>query len=741
MYTEEQSKYIDFLDKIDTKLIACAGSGKTRCIIARMNNLIEKNIYTSNEILMLTFSRFTRDDFMNKINTYDAKLIDKTCVKTIDSYAKSLIDINNEIDVSLLSFRFMKYLESTTIEDLMKNDRLKSIKSIFVDESQDLNNIQYNILCLCKQKLGIVINLIGDPNQNIYQFRKSSDKYLTDFPAKTFYLTKNFRSYGNIVHFSKYLRPVQNTDVYCNKTTIDCKPIMMFHNKESEFEKCIVDLLRKSIYTRKIEASDFAILSPTRGKMRGWDRSHGLCFITNILSKAKIPFKQFYEEATDEINNNIQYKPEKGHVNVLTYMGSKGLEWKYVIIIDANMCLINKRHFNNEKHLHDRYLLYVACSRAIVNMFIFSKYYPTQHVTRFDTNPWFSEIPKQYYLRDSRFDAYFKFPELKYVTNTIKERRITKLIDNMTEEMLDKLSSLINYEKMTKTVIKIFKKDYSHIENNCGIFFGKFAERLFYCYHNIKEGLPHRKYADIENIISNQHILINVPADVYEWFYNVRLVMTWEKYEKEKEMLIKEKNNIVEYVDKKFDRNFPFADHTMLNDGYYSWFILKKRKWIKKYYDKYINCTNVMKIRKFLFNISILLYTLETQHYFHVRNKGLRFQSIRKCYKQMFNEMTTYIDNNGFNIINSMIPVSKWGFVGEIDFIDHNNEIWEIKTVRELTLKHVLQILMYNLMMDKNTKNLNFINLLKGEIVIMNYELTENNIIEIKNIFEASSLD
>ena len=37
--------------------------------------------------------------------------------------------------------------------------------------------------------------------------------------------------------------------------------------------------------------------------------------------------------------------------------------------------LINKRFFDEDKHDSDRYLLYVACSRAIENMFIFCQNY------------------------------------------------------------------------------------------------------------------------------------------------------------------------------------------------------------------------------------------------------------------------------------------------------------------------------------------------------------------------------
>jgi superfamily I DNA/RNA helicase len=88
-YTSEQKKYIKYKEKCNTKLLACAGSGKTRCIIARMDQLIKKHIYSCENIMMLTFTRFTKDDFISKIESYGAKHININCIKTIDSFAKS----------------------------------------------------------------------------------------------------------------------------------------------------------------------------------------------------------------------------------------------------------------------------------------------------------------------------------------------------------------------------------------------------------------------------------------------------------------------------------------------------------------------------------------------------------------------------------------------------------------------------------------------------------------------------
>jgi superfamily I DNA/RNA helicase len=374
MLTDEQSAYVYFKDNVCTKLLATAGSGKTHTIIKKLEYLISEKIFKENEILMLTFSRFTRDDFINRIKKYNIQTISLDCIKTIDSFAKTIIDPNNEIDVSILSYTFMIYLEESSSKKIRSNKNLKNIKAIFVDEAQDLNYTQYRILMLLNEKNKTTIHLIGDPNQNIFQFRGSSDKYLIEFNAKKFYLTNNFRSHKEIVNFSKYLRPEQDTNINCKLGKTNNLPVAVFYSDEDDLELNIINLLKKAI-SAGIDLSEFAILSPTRGKMRSNGGSDGLCLISNVLYKNNIKFKQFYEETTDEISNNIQYTPEKGHINILTYMGSKGLEWKYTIILDAEICLINKRNFTEEKHKHDQYLLYVACSRAITNLFIFSKCY------------------------------------------------------------------------------------------------------------------------------------------------------------------------------------------------------------------------------------------------------------------------------------------------------------------------------------------------------------------------------
>ena len=747
--TNEQYEYIIHNIQEDTRLIACAGSGKTRCIALKMNELIKNKIYKTENIMMLTFSKNTKDDFLHKIEKYKTTYLTEESIKTIDSYSKSLIENGNEIDVSLLSLKFMQYLENNNEETLRKNKKLNQIKILFIDEAQDLNDIQFRICIQLKNKLGVLLNLIGDPNQNIYQFRGSSDKYFMSLNTyKTFYLTKNFRSEQGILDFSNYLRPIGDTKIQCMQGPSKHLPVFFFHRNELEFEKELIGIFKGT--NGKVDYSDFAILSPTRGKMRGHGKSNGLCFVTNILYKAGIKFKQFYEEATDDTGTKIDYKPEKGYVNILTYMGSKGLEWKYVILIDANNCLINKRYFDEEKHNNDRYLLYVGCSRAIKNMFIFSSCHNDIHgIVKFNLNKWFSKIPKNYYKIMDTYLEYFNFSLIKYTEHKKDtEQRITKIIDKMSEYQLDDLANLIKYgiNKNMKTIKKIFPEEYIQNDNTeNSIFLGKFTESLFNCYSNIRHNRSHKKYIDIENIIHSKNMLSNVPPYVIDWFLINRNRLTWDLYDKEKDKL---DNKITSYIESNFNRECNFSEHTMLTDGSYKWHILDVKDWIKTVYEKYTSCKLLSKMRSRLFDVMVIVHSLETQHYFHIRDKGRKFISLIDKHNNMFKHIKSFAINTEIDFSENWKTVTGYEMMGEIDIIDSENRLWEIKCVTDISLRHILQLLMYNIIynninetLKKGTKKirLNYLNFLKGEIVYIDIKLTKTIVNKIVNQFTKTA--
>ena len=721
MYTNEQKLYIEFTEKINTKLIACAGSGKTKSIIDKIIFLVSKDIFKAEEVLVLTFSKFTQQDFIRRLNDIDEDyIIERDNVKTIDSFAKKIIDKTNLIDVNLLSFKFQKYLLNTPKEELEKNKELNKIKILFIDEAQDLNLIQFNIIDQLNKKLGIIINLIGDPNQNIYQFRKSTDKYLREYEAKTFYLTNNFRSKKSIVEFSKYLRPIP-TPINAINGDNGLKPILFFSENDAQVEQQIM-LIINGAKEENVDLKDIAIIAPTRGRMKSWGLSNGLCFVTNILFKNRVPFKQFYEESTDESSTKLEYKPSSGHINVLTYMGSKGLEWKYVLIIDADICLINKNIFDEEKHINDQYLLYVACSRAIDNMYIFSRYRTTQVGPKYLINPWFKEIPQELYLSDFQEIIY---PEVKTIENQqIMTNNVTKIIDRFNEETLDYISTLLNYETIKKEIKIMYRYKIPDEHFSSSIFLGKYVEALFHTIYSIHNILPKKCYKQIENIINSKHVLTNVNKKVTEWF-DKHNTITWAEFNIKKNTFNPE---IVAYIEEKFNKKIELYENTIISDPFYAKYIMKKKDWIHKIYNSYLEETDFEKIKLLVFYLIVILHSLETQHYFHVKNKGKQFYGIFDIYFDLFNKMNLYVQNLKETYIANNQFISNYGLIGEIDLINLDDEYIEIKCVQQINLKHVLQLLMYNLMRNDYNQNTNtsyklyFMNFLRGEKITITIE-------------------
>src|SRR3990167_3334709 len=99
----------------------------------------------------------------------------------------------------------------------------------------------------------------------------------------------NFRSYQPIINFSKYLRPDQTCEANCNLGTSKFLPRIILHRDDHELEANLIQILDDALKLN-IDLSEFAILAPTRGRMKSYGKSNGLCLITNILYKNKIKF-------------------------------------------------------------------------------------------------------------------------------------------------------------------------------------------------------------------------------------------------------------------------------------------------------------------------------------------------------------------------------------------------------------------------------------------------------------------
>ncbi|WP_298066443.1 ATP-dependent helicase [uncultured Acinetobacter sp.] len=120
-------------------------------------------------------------------------------------------------------------------------------KHICVDEAQDLNKTQYEFIkVLCGDVIKSVL-MVGDPNQMIYGFNGSSDRYLNeefihDFYPQQFELKENYRSTKAVIGAANKLRPNSQTEVeYALDGNVQIKD---FDTEEAE-ANAVVDEIRK----------------------------------------------------------------------------------------------------------------------------------------------------------------------------------------------------------------------------------------------------------------------------------------------------------------------------------------------------------------------------------------------------------------------------------------------------------------------------------------------------------------
>ena len=138
------------------------------------------------------------DDDLKKVITVE----DRDNFKEIYQAYQALCNEQNMADFEDLILMTVKML--TNEEEILSRVQ-KTYQYIFIDEYQDLNFGQYELAKLICEGNHIVV--IGDPDQSIYGFRGSDNKYFKrfalDFPgSEKIILTKNYRSTQTILDAS-----------------------------------------------------------------------------------------------------------------------------------------------------------------------------------------------------------------------------------------------------------------------------------------------------------------------------------------------------------------------------------------------------------------------------------------------------------------------------------------------------------------------------------------------------------
>ena len=357
-----------FINKPTTnmKLIGIPGGGKTRTIIEKIIYMKKVGeIKTNHDFLILTFSRKAREDFLVKGDKKDNKVFMNDNVRTIHSL--SAIVMKNVFNKTLKNINTLVaglyHLLETNKVDFNSVRCLKNCKYIFVDEAQDISEIQY----LTIKKISSICNsytiMIGDPDQNIFQFQGGSDKFLMGHDGERVNLIKNYRSTCSIVNFINEFRPWKDStppmvamrEDKGELPRIYCAPL-------AKLKQYIIDEINKT----NVSYEDISIIGPVKkGNFDIWGKhkNFGLQIIANLLEESNIKYVPHYSFSDNDNVSKRTSNSKEGHINLYTIHGSKGLEFKKVILLNFHLSTMG-RIPTQKKYNELKYLWYVGLSRA-----------------------------------------------------------------------------------------------------------------------------------------------------------------------------------------------------------------------------------------------------------------------------------------------------------------------------------------------------------------------------------------
>ena len=336
--TNEQLQVVKAPLDINIVVKACAGSGKTTTTIHRIKHLVRCGV-SPDAIILMTF---TRDAAANMTKRLESLLgpMPTLVTGTIDSIAFRFLRshsmafdaeaalVKEPRDIAEFGSEFLAFLRRAP------SSFFESFRYLFVDELQDINNVQYAIM---RQfyKHGVYIFGVGDPSQNIYAFRGSNNKYINEFegrfsPAKCYYHSINFRSQRSIVEFATHASDIP----------MQAAPLQTSHPSPLPQVRYFGDLDAQTSAIKKVYAKcqkfnhSMAILSPTN-------------------------------EAINQVKTHIA-----GAIHMSTIHKAKGLEWDVVILVNMSDDALPMQK-NKEAIDEGRRLFYVAVTRAKHSLYIF----------------------------------------------------------------------------------------------------------------------------------------------------------------------------------------------------------------------------------------------------------------------------------------------------------------------------------------------------------------------------------
>lgn len=341
------------------RILASAGSGKTTTITSRIAYLVEEYRIDPRQIILVSFSRAAAHEMIHRVHRLMGPLplyagtFHSLSHQLLREHAPALLQDQPFMDE--LPYRLAAWLQTDPAQRW-----IKTIRTIIVDEFQDINEIQWNILQrLCHPRA--TISIVGDDAQNIYTWRGSSVDFILRFHeriprVRDYQLCRNYRSTEAIVTIAnavmRFIPTLPFKERMVAHTPGGRIPEVHYFFRAADEYDWIVNSVEKGM--RQYPAFSFAILSRYNSDLyRLEERLHrkGMSYLL----------------CTEGDRTETLASPPV--VTLATIHGSKGLEWDVVFFMNLHDDVFPARKAEEEV-VCERRLFYVGVTRAKQALFM-----------------------------------------------------------------------------------------------------------------------------------------------------------------------------------------------------------------------------------------------------------------------------------------------------------------------------------------------------------------------------------
>ena len=211
--SQEQLAVIQDNESNHIMVAAGPGSGKTRVLVHKIASLILMEDVKPEQFLMLAFSRIAAMELKDRLRHFLDKMAYALDIYTFHGLCFELNGIQGNLHKS-------ENIIEATIDKLEKgelvDDKIATKSILLIDEFQDVGADELALVHLIIERAETIRSIIvGDDDQNVYEFRGASVENFRDFSerynARQIELLTNFRSVRNIVQFSNhYVQTIEN---------------------------------------------------------------------------------------------------------------------------------------------------------------------------------------------------------------------------------------------------------------------------------------------------------------------------------------------------------------------------------------------------------------------------------------------------------------------------------------------------------------------------------------------------